>query len=243
MFKVTIILLLGFIAFFFFEGIQLLWRVRESAEIVASSRPFSRETSSSYKIVVVGDSTAVGVGAKSSLDSIAGRISLDSPSVSITNIGESGLRLKQVLEKLQGLGDAHFDFIVIQAGGNDIVGFTKKETIEENLEKIFIEAKKRGDAVAFLPAGNVGLAPIFPWPLNLIFSSRSRAVHEIYLRQIEKHGILFADFFTEKKDDVFGTDPKRYYAPDVFHPSGEGYGLWYETFRKMLIKEKIVLPS
>lgn len=242
--KIALVLLLVFVAFFLLQGAQFLWRIRGSAEVSEWSKTFSHEDgASSYTILVVGDSTAAGVGAIKPEESIAGRLFTQYPGVSITNIGESGLRLKGVIVKLETMEDRHFDLVVIQAGGNDVVRLTSFKEIEKNLEEILVRAKKIGDRVAFLPAGNVGLAPIFPWPLNWILTARSRVVHDMYLRQVAKHDIIFADFFNERKDDVFATDPKRYYAPDVFHPSGEGYRLWYETFQKALREARVNIPA
>ncbi len=39
----------------------------------------------------------------------------------------------------------------------------------------------------------------------------------------------------EKHEDVFTKDPKRYYAPGDLHPSGDGYGMWYERIKTHII--------
>ena len=241
--KIFTFIIIACLALILIEGAQLFWRIRGSADITEWSKTFSHENgASSYTVLVVGDSTAAGVGASKPEESIAGRLFTDFPSISLMNVGEAGLRLANVIAKLETVNDRHFNLVIIQAGGNDVVRLTPLEDLEKNLEEVFLRALKIGDQVAFLPAGNIGLAPIFPWPLNWLLTARARKTHEIYLRQVAKHNILFADFFNERKDDIFATDIKRYYAPDVFHPSGEWYRLWYETFGKALAESGVRIP-
>ncbi len=241
--KILGIFFLVLILFLFFGGTQFLWKIRRSNDVVLSSKTFSQEKSdSSYQVLVIGDSTGAGVGAINPQESVVGRLFTDFPFISVKNVSENGLRLKQVTEKLRTVEHARFNFIIIQAGGNDVIRLTPLHTLEKQLEEIFIETKKRADYVAFLPAGNVGLAPIFSWPINKILTARSRAVRKMYIKKTKEHGVFYADFFTEREGDIFLTDIKRYYSKDIFHPSGDGYRIWYEIFLNTL-KENGVAPA
>jgi len=40
--------------------------------------------------------------------------------------------------------------------------------------------------------------------------------------------------FKVAEEDIFLTDVDKYYASDYFHPSGDGYGIWYKDIKNKL---------
>ena len=74
----------------------------------------------SHRLLIVGDSTGVGLGAVSIEDSLAGRLARDFPQASIENRAELGARIACVLGQLADV-DAGYDAVLIAAGGNDIL--------------------------------------------------------------------------------------------------------------------------
>ncbi len=55
------------------------------------------------------------------------------------------------------------------------------------------------------------------------------------MAEVLKHpSTMYVDLFRERKDEIFNTDIPRYYAPDLFHPSGDGYGVWYSSLKALL---------
>jgi lysophospholipase L1-like esterase len=190
---------------------------------------------STVQILVAGDSTAVGVGAKRSEDSVAGRIGKDVPNAAITNKGISGLKLSGLKSKLIELKDARYDLVVLQIGANDITGRTAYTEIRTTLIEVLDMAAVLGKKVVVLTAGNVGTSPAFAWPLNWYMTTRTRVVRRMFIAEIAKYpNTSYVDLFQELRDDDFSKDIERYYAPDFFHPSGDGYGLWYEKIRPVL---------
>ena len=207
-----------------------------SSRLMNEARAFERhpEIPRSH-ILVAGDSTAVGVGSSSEF-SIAGRIGKDSPDADITNIGINGQRLQGLIESLETQKGKYFELVVLQIGANDVTGRTSYSDIEGRLAQVLTDARLLAPKVIVMTSGDVGLAPVFKWPVSAYLSARSRAVRDIFIEETKKHGgATYVDLYKEKKDDVFLTDIPRYYAPDHFHPSGDGYGVWYSQFPKLTI--------
>lgn len=60
-------------------------------------------------------------------------------------------------------------------------------------------------------------------------------VREIFMREASNRSkVQYVDLFESAENDVFNTDIDKYYAPDLFHPSSAGYGVWYEDVKKYL---------
>ena len=81
-----------------------------------SAKPFERILpNDNLKVLFLGDSTAVGIGAASPEASTAGWLSKDFPFASIQNLSQSGLRLAGLRQKLKLIPDsAHYELIILQ---------------------------------------------------------------------------------------------------------------------------------
>lgn len=84
----------------------------------------------SHRLLIVGDSTGVGLGAVSIEDSLAGRLARDFPQASIENRAELGARIACVLGQLADV-NAGYDAVLIAAGGNDILRRTPYGDLSE----------------------------------------------------------------------------------------------------------------
>ncbi|HDP24587.1 MAG TPA: SGNH/GDSL hydrolase family protein [Deltaproteobacteria bacterium] len=197
----------------------------------------------SKRVLIVGDSTGVGTGAASPEDSIAGRIARDFPWVEITNTAEDGEKMVQVLTQINALGDEAFDLVIVQAGGNDILRFTRLASLEQQLVDLLGAAGAKGGHVIFISTGNVGLAPAFFAPISWVYTVRTRQVRDLFQRVSRELGVEYVDLFKERKDDPFLDDPHRFFARDLLHPGSEGYALWYEEIRRQTSLVMILSPE
>jgi lysophospholipase L1-like esterase len=39
--------------------------------------------------------------------------------------------------------------------------------------------------------------------------------------------VMFVDLYRDPAAEPFIREPRRYYCPDLLHPSGEGYAIWF----------------
>ncbi len=193
-------------------------------------------------ILVAGDSTAVGTGSATPAESIAGRIGADFPQADITNIGVNGLKLEGQELKLQMLPEAaHFTLMVLLIGDNDVTGMTSRKDIINHIKNILDLARERANHVVVVGSGDVGGAPLFKYPLSLLFHKRTEMIRQIFMDEIAGLGegtadVTYVDIFTAVPPEVFNVDIPHFYAIDHFHPSGYGYEKWYEQIRPVLQK-------
>lgn len=186
-------------------------------------------------ILVAGDSTGVGTGVTDNRDSIAGRIGRDYPHAQITNISENGLTLAALAKKLTAHTEANYDMVVLQIGANDVVGVRGLGMIAPELRTVLDQAEAKGKRVVLITAGNIGLAPIFRWPLSAYLTKRTLAVRQLFMKEAAtRNTVTYVDLFESAETDIFSTDITRYYALDRFHPSGAGYGVWYEKVQQVI---------
>jgi|CXWL01.1.fsa_nt_gi lysophospholipase L1-like esterase len=231
--------------------ILLLITIRQVIEIAATTKgisytqlPYARSLpGAELKILFLGDSTAVGTGAANNRLSTAGYFASDFPLAEIINISRNGKRIHELLEEFDTQTFGKYDLVVIQIGGNDILKFTPFQNIEIDLAAVIDRAKTVGRHVVVLHSGNVGTAPIFHWPFDRIMTERTRKVREIYIGQAKAHGAVYVDLFSERNEDFFLKDIKRYYSPDYLHPSGDGYRWWYQRIRQTLDQSGVVLKQ
>ncbi len=220
-------------------GFFVWWTVQKSIAVsvglIAQAAPYEQHPShASSRILVAGDSTAVGVGSASST-SVAGRVGADFPQADVTNLGISGLRLAELKKILRAQAGKKYDLVLLQIGANDITGRTPYGSIRADLAAVLDMADTLAPRIAVMTAGNVGTSPAFRWPLSWYITARTRVVREIFIDEVLKRPhAAYADLFKEAADEPFSKDIPRFYARDFFHPSAEGYGLWYAALRPLL---------
>lgn len=219
-----------------YEAVTLAGLLRSGAEVSREAARFERANpNASMRILVAGDSTAVGTGAHDPKDSIAGRVGTLFADAHIENIGVNGLKTSGLREKLAQLPEEEtYDLVLLQIGGNDILRFTPRPTLRRELSGALEEAKKRGRRVILMSTGNVGLAPAFPFFLSHMYSYRTRAVRTTLTEEAAQAGVTYVDLFEERETDPFGKDPDTFYSRDGLHPSGAGYGLWFKKLEPEL---------
>ncbi len=229
---VIVLVLLGYVVFSY---LRIQGLIRESQILVRSSAPYQKIVSgATTRVLFVGDSTGVGVGATRGEDSLAGRLSQDHPDWSIENVSVSGRKTAELIPVLEVLVTHQYDQIIIQIGGNDITYFSDQDTLAGDIATVLQEAKRVSPQVILLTSGNVGNAPILPRPLAFLWHRRTLQVRDIFMKASEERGVTYVDLYRDKKSDPFFLEPYRYHASDLFHPSSEGYGLWYEELKKAL---------
>lgn len=213
-------------------------RFFQSVYLVVITQKYEKIMEGSPVILITGDSTAYGTGASTKEESIAGRIGVSYPNYSLRNIGVNGDTVSDVVEQLRTLGDDEvFELILLQMGGNDILKFTEQNELEGSIIEAIKIAQEHTDRVVVISSGNVGGASAFaPYgsPSSIRYEQQTRLVRELFMSTTAKHGVLYADVFKEPEDDEFIKEPKKYLALDGLHPTGKGYGQWYQKLAPVL---------
>lgn len=209
-------------------------KIRIGVEIAENAIAYTQVIEhSDLNILVAGDSAAVGTGVERPEESVAGFIGQDFPKANIQNIGINGLRTKGLKEEIAKVNQ-HFDLVVLQIGGNDILRFTLLDNLGADLSSMLDHTKIIGDNVVILTSGNVGTAPFFPRPFDLLWTWRTKKVRTLFQKITEEKGVTYIDLFAERENDPFLVDPERFYAADFLHPAGPGYALWYDKLKQTI---------
>lgn len=237
--KIIIIICIVVVGVLIFDCIRVYVRIQKSTVLVAKSVPFTQHVEQpKLRILVLGDSTAVGTGAVDTKDSTAGRLSKLYPQALIVNKAVNGLKIQGLLDILATIPpDAHFDIVLIQIGANDIIRLTPMVTIKSGIENVLTQVRALGDLVVVLHAGDIGQVPFFPWYVRPLFHYRSVAVRDIYIEAAKNTHAEYVDLVNSTVGDALKRDPELYYASDDLHLSGEGYGLWFDEIKKHLFTE------
>jgi len=233
MHPVILAILIGAAGLGVYEISMLGIRINRGKEIAAASRPFElQKPGAARRILVVGDSTGVGTGAARPEESVAGRIAAEFPCVEVVNLARNGATARDALIQLESVRRAPFDIVLVQVGGNDILGFTDLGELRETTRRVLAKARETGKAVLFMSTGNVGLAPAFFPPVSWLYAARTRQARAIFMDAAQTSGAQYVDLFREKGKELFLGDPDRYYTPDYLHPGSEGDRVWYEELKK-----------
>lgn len=190
-----------------------------------------------HRILVLGDSSGFGVGATTPNDSVAGRIGALNPDTDITNISVSGARLKDVSQQLKNpriQHDVKYDRIFVHVGGNDIVHGTSFANMHVQLQSIIEQIAPLSDDVILIHGGNVGIAPFFPRIAQPYFTWRSKQTRSLYLQVVGSDTrFTVLNLHPEESVDPYAQEPKKYFAADSFHPSSQGYRVWFEEIDRI----------
>lgn len=206
-----------------------VWRIGESAALARRSEPLQQlPTDATVKMLIVGDSTAVGTGASSAQHSVAGLLGHDHPRLRIDNRARDGARFSHVLDQLGTLeaGD-RYDLVLVQAGGNDVIRLRGADALQNDIDRVIARAREHSDRVIVMPAGNVGNAPFFFPPVSWWMTYRARDLHRFVRTAAAQHGAVYVNLFHEKADDPFVRRPELN-ARDGLHPSDAGYRVWFD---------------
>lgn len=173
--------------------------------------------------VVLGDSTAQGIGAPSYDQGYVGQLRrrLDEERGEngrwrVLNWSRSGARTADVLEvqlpRLEAL-DVEPDLVTVAIGANDLRPVPQDQLVA-NLREIMARLP-RGAVIATLPQG---LRP-----------EKAAAVNEILRADAPRAGLLVADVWART-----GPPWRGKFASDGFHPGARGYTDWADAFAEAL---------
>ena len=231
--RIILVLLLVFLLYLVTGCVLFGIRVSRGMRLAQESAPFVRKPpDAAHRILVAGDSTGVGTGSLDPALSIAGLIARDYPCIAIDNTADDGARIQDVVAQFDTVKSDEYLLVMVHAGGNDILRFTALDEVRRSAEEMLGKACLLSQNVIFVSTGNVGNAPAFFWPLNVVYAERTRRVRSIFREVSRRIGVYYVDLFQEREQDIFLRDKEKYFATDFLHPSAAGYALWYEEVRK-----------
>jgi len=202
-------------------------RIRFSRRIVRRTRPAQQSPECCRRVIVVaGDSTAFGVGALPA-ETTAGRIAAAFPHARVINVACSGANVGCVRSQLESLDIERADMVLIHACANDVLEFRNVAKVEADLRSALAKAKSLSLNVVLMPGHDFSVAPFFLRGVSRLIEWQARKVHAMVTRVTREMDVMFVDLFRHPTTEPFVREPRRYYCPDLLHPSGEGYAIWF----------------
>jgi len=184
------------------------------------------------RILIAGDSVALGVGAGSARETFAGRIARDFPGAQVLGAASNGARARDLVAQLAPHAHRRWDVVLMVISGNDILRFTRLAAFRTALRSALRAALGMSRLVILATSANPANAPVFFWPLDRVLDRRSRAVRRIMAEESRAAGVELVMFNRERSRDVFARRPRFAYAGDRIHPSALSYSVCYGILKR-----------
>ncbi len=188
-------------------------------------------------LLVLGDSSAAGVGAGTQGETLLGRLlqGLEGPlRVRWRLLAWTGATTKQMLAALEKLGDERFDLVVTALGVNDVTtGIGRKAWLKQTgeLHRRLLE-RHGADLVVVSGFPPVGKFPALPQPLRGYLGARAEDFDAALREQV-----AFApqiEFVSPPADmDVSAM------ASDGFHPGPAVYSAWAQFVLERVVRRGV----
>jgi lysophospholipase L1-like esterase len=192
------------------------------------------------RVLIVGDSSAAGVGARHQDEALAGQLAralatrLGQP-VGWQLVATSGHRSEQALAALQATDLAPADVLITTLGVNDVVDQVAPQRALAALHGIHALAAERAGVRLALHCGAPPLQefPLLPQPLRWFFGRQAARFNEALsgavAGQPERRVVLLPESIQRNAATLM--------AEDGFHPNAAGYALWAEALAERLSRE------
>lgn len=193
-------------------------------------------------VLVAGDSSVTGVGARSLRDALPGRFAqhlagdLQRP-VRWRSIGHRGATAERLLAELMGAGELQSHLTLLSFGVGDVLRMTRSVAFRATAAVLVSHLVRAGSGrvlVSGLPP--MSSMPALPQPTRAVLGCRARLV-EAWLRSVvsQTPGARFAPVsFPLGADHV---------ARDGVHPSESGYDEWGRQLAAQAAASPAVRPS
>ena len=232
------LLILGVLAalLVLYWGARFAYLFSIAMKLTSNTVPFERITDDTrVPLLVLGDSTAVGVGASTPEESVPGRVAVYIGATYVENHAVSGARVDDVPQQVKKATLPRYRMILLQIGANDMARFRDADEAAAGLAEV-LQGLPAADTVVVISAGDLGTARIFPPPMRPWYTRVNRAYHAAFAKAAEAHGAVYVDLSRGPGKELFEKEPGTYFAPDQFHLSSAGYGLWFDAIREALEK-------
>ncbi|WP_375760207.1 SGNH/GDSL hydrolase family protein [Corallococcus exercitus] len=182
----------------------------------------------SINYVSLGDSTAVGVGASQGggyPDRLASRLRQGGLPVGHTNLGQSGARVRDVVNNaLKRVIALQPTLITLGVGTNDIWRGTEVAEFQDDLDRIARRLKQTGASMVVVNIADMALAPIAKMVPSALYEGRIEPFNEAIASVARAHGLHLVDLYEASREMI----PRRpdFFCSDGFHPSSAGYDEW-----------------
>ena len=225
-------------------GVEVLLALRRdylpTKPVLEIEGSFGPRDGRSLRFVVLGDSTAAGIGAgdveRSYPVLLARRLAerLDRR-VELVSLGVSGARVGDLVsEQVDEAKAQQPDLVFVGIGANDVTHVTPLGDVRKEMGAA-LDALQATDAAVAVAGAPDMRARAFLEPLRTLTGWRGRQVTAA-IADVARSRVVPVVPLAEKTQGFFGEDPERYYSADDFHPGPHGYELWANAIEPVLLR-------
>lgn len=187
--------------------------------------------------VVLGDSTAAGVGAPydQGIAVLTTANLAKTRSVTLTNLAVSGAKTSEVVSlQLPAAQGAKPDLVLISVGANDVTHLTRIASVRTSIVQIIEGLRAANPNVAIVLTGSpdMGAPPRVPRLLRPIAAWQTRRINRMFEAVARERKVTFAPI-AAATGPLFRKDHSLF-AEDRFHPNERGYATWLPTLNRAL---------
>jgi lysophospholipase L1-like esterase len=193
------------------------------------------------RLLVIGDSSAAGVGTTSQSDALIGQITQrlsQDYTVSFDLVAETGARTAEVLTWLPTLPSDNYDVVITALGVNDVTKGTSLRTFlagqQQLIEHLINKSKARLVIVSGLPP--IAEFPLLPHPLKWALG-RQGVRFDGALRK------LVGNYAAARPLAFDMTLEPSVMSTDGFHPGPTVYARWAELAAQVIMQEHALLDA
>ncbi len=185
------------------------------------------EGSDAAKLLVIGESTVAGLGARTHEFGLAGQFAenlgqrIGRP-VKWTVIGKNGVTARRTINELvPQMPEAAFDYILVGLGGNDVMKLSSPIKWRRDMSVLLDTLKEHSPAsIIFITnCPMINTSPVIPQPIRGLLWQLSR-LHDANIRDLTA-GLEKVFYFHQPVD--FRVEG---FFADGVHPSEQGYADW-----------------
>ena len=175
------------------------------------------------RVLVIGESTAAGVGVETHDQGLASQLAKEihertDQTIAWHTFGVNGIRLGALIQKLETAELPEADVVLLSMGVNDTTGFTPRFRFRQQLRALRqLLAPRYSGPILLLSVPPMHLFTALPSPLRHVMGWRARQLDNLYIRLARQ---LPGDFRYVNYPVV--TDPELL-ARDGYHPGQKGY--------------------
>lgn len=187
-------------------------------------------------ILVIGDSTAAGIGVDKFEEAVAGRLPYllkekTGKPVRVKTSGHSSATSKTLRDfVVPNLIDEEYDYVFLSVGTNDAKNFHTGRQFCKNFSGLLNACQAKFTGAKIIWSGVVDMTgmPVLPSPLNKILGIRSRIIVKNGRTLCHERGALSP---TSKWQPI-----KENFSKDGFHASSKGYLAWADELADYIAK-------
>jgi lysophospholipase L1-like esterase len=185
------------------------------------------------KLLVIGESTVAGLGARTHELALAGRFAeqlnlrLNRP-VAWTVIGRNGVTAKRTIEELvPQIPDERFGYILVGLGGNDVMKLSSPRKWRRDMTRLLsiLQEMNPGATIFITNCPMMKYSPVLPHPIKFFLWELSK-LHDANIKDFTAD--MQRVFYYHQPADV---QLDGFFA-DGIHPSEQGYADWSEAMMR-----------